>query len=580
MELPAGVEAIPSAQIVPVEGNEGILGRGALGEVRRGVWVTEGGNETAVALKRLFMLRDDDTAMAEMGGALLPEEKATVVAAFLRECTILSRANHPNILSFYGIVLDDARQPLFMATALVESGTLRDMCVHARYAHLRSDSGGGPPVLSHALVVDVLLDVFLALEYLHTRAEPVIHRDVKPANVLVEFDAAGQFVKAMLADLGEAKQVVVFGTRAAQSLGSVGVGTLIYMAPEMKEQDEMKGPKVDVFSLGVTAAEISTGRCPAPGPEMVRQGRRRVVVPEEERRADDIRMVTDDDLRTRVVERCITDDPADRADAAQMVAACRQLQRTAAYQETKAALGAVPRGTGPDPEIGVEAGGQSHEETVAAFMAACETDEAVAQICLQHAGWDLELAIRTFLEPPVDPVVEQLAAQLDNLGELELDPNRRPHAHGDHLVASSGPGRRSRQVLRQGAGQPERERERERQPELEPEPEVRSATHPSTSDEEEDYEEQDDRRFVLIKRVNGETFPVQATPSDLVKNVKAKLHPILKLSVPRAELRLVYNGKNLVDEHMLGDYGIQSGSTLHLTAKFKFDTIDSVRLQR
>ena len=74
MELPAGVEAIPSAQIVPVEGNEGILGRGALGEVRRGVWVTEGGNETAVALKRLFMLRDDDTAMAEMGGALLPEE--------------------------------------------------------------------------------------------------------------------------------------------------------------------------------------------------------------------------------------------------------------------------------------------------------------------------------------------------------------------------------------------------------------------------------------------------------------------------------------------------------------------------
>ena len=65
-----------------------------------------------------------------------------------------------------------------------------------------------------------------------------------------------------------------------------------------------------------------------------------------------------------------------------------------------------------------------------------------------------------------------------------------------------------------------------------------------------------------------------------MKNVKAKLHPILKFSVHHAELRLVYNGKNLADEHMLGDYGIQSGSTLHLTAKFKFDTIDSVRLQR
>ena len=76
---------------------------------------------------------------------------------------------------------------------------------------------------------------------------------------------SGQFVKAMLADLGEAKQGVVFGTHAAQSLGSVGVGTLIYMAPEMKEEDEMKGPKVDVFSLGVTAAEIATGRRPRDG---------------------------------------------------------------------------------------------------------------------------------------------------------------------------------------------------------------------------------------------------------------------------------------------------------------------------
>ena len=160
-----------------------------------------------------------------MGGAPSAEEKAAVVAAFMRECVILSRANHPNILEFYGLVLDDARQPLFMATALAESGTVRDLCQHERYTHLRSAGeglpDGGSALLSHALVVDVLLDVFLALEYLHTRAEPVLHRDVKPANVLVEFGASGLFVKAMLADLGEAKQVV-FGTRAARALARHG----------------------------------------------------------------------------------------------------------------------------------------------------------------------------------------------------------------------------------------------------------------------------------------------------------------------------------------------------------------------
>jgi hypothetical protein len=111
MDIPPDVPVLRAADVVALEGDAGLLGRGALGEVRRGVWITaEGEAETAVALKRLFLLRTDNAALAEMGGALTATDRAAVADAFLRECVILSRASHPNILPFYGIVMDGARR--------------------------------------------------------------------------------------------------------------------------------------------------------------------------------------------------------------------------------------------------------------------------------------------------------------------------------------------------------------------------------------------------------------------------------------------------------------------------------------
>ena len=54
----------------------------------------------------------------------------------------------------------------------------------------------------------------------------------------------------------------------------------------MAQEEEAKAPKADVFSAGVVTAELGTGKTPNPGPAQRRQGRMRVGVPEEERRAD------------------------------------------------------------------------------------------------------------------------------------------------------------------------------------------------------------------------------------------------------------------------------------------------------
>ena len=67
----------------------------------------------------------------------------------------------------------------------------------------------------------------------------MIHRDVKPENILAVVDEA-QLIKVLLADFGEAKQLTQSMTRARASIA----GTPLYMAPEMREADEDKSPKV------------------------------------------------------------------------------------------------------------------------------------------------------------------------------------------------------------------------------------------------------------------------------------------------------------------------------------------------
>ncbi|MGE5283055.1 MAG: protein kinase domain-containing protein [Chloroflexota bacterium] len=152
---------------------------------------------------------------------------------FLRESQLAARLEHPNVVPVYDAREEDGE--LIVAMRLIEGGDLR-----------RLIDREGP--LEPARAIDLLGQVAEALDAAH--AAGIVHRDVKPHNILVEGE------RAYLSDFGLAKTF----EGAAGSSASV-VGTVEYMAPE-QWRGERVGPPADVYSLGCVLYEALTGIVP------------------------------------------------------------------------------------------------------------------------------------------------------------------------------------------------------------------------------------------------------------------------------------------------------------------------------
>ena len=153
---------------------------------------------------------------------------------FQREARAVARLEHPNILAVY----DFGRQGdlSYLVMRYVEGGTLKDLL------------GKRLPLERVAELVSEIAD---ALDYAHERG--VVHRDVKPSNVLL--DPQG---RALLTDFGVAR--IVEETQQITGTG-VGVGTPAYMSPEQGKGKPVDG-RSDVYSLGVMLYEMLTGQVP------------------------------------------------------------------------------------------------------------------------------------------------------------------------------------------------------------------------------------------------------------------------------------------------------------------------------
>src|SRR5688572_1226903 len=177
---------------------------------------------------------------------------------FVREARAAARLNHPHVVGVYdqGDDTSDGTDTIFLVMEYVPGHTLRDV--------LRKEAPM-PPARALALLEPVVS----ALAAAHRAG--LVHRDVKPENVLIADEAHGGTVK--VADFGLAKAVSADTQHTAT--GGVLIGTVSYLAPELVI-DGRSDARADVYAVGVVLYELLTGRKPHEGESPIQVAYRHV----------------------------------------------------------------------------------------------------------------------------------------------------------------------------------------------------------------------------------------------------------------------------------------------------------------
>jgi len=161
---------------------------------------------------------------------------------FVDEARVVARLNHPNIVKIHGFNPDN--QPPYYVMEFVEGRPLSDAC-----------EGRGP-----MFVASVMEKVARALAYAHARG--VLHGDIKPANILVDYQN-----EPHLTDFGLARQweETAASVEGAEIADATAPGTPQFLAPELLQGASPPAPTVDIYAFGVTLYRLLTGRYPFAG---------------------------------------------------------------------------------------------------------------------------------------------------------------------------------------------------------------------------------------------------------------------------------------------------------------------------
>jgi len=185
-------------------------------------------------------LAEDTKLHRNVALKFLPPEYTSdpeVKSRFMREAQAAAALNHPNIITVYEVAEYQNRS--YIAMEFVDGESLKDLT--------------GKKELHLSQVIDVAMQISQGLAKAHEAG--IVHRDIKPQNILIDKDGRARIVDFGLAKLkGDAKL-----TQAGSTLGTVS-----YMSPEQAQGEEVDR-RSDIFSLGVMLYEMITGQLPFQG---------------------------------------------------------------------------------------------------------------------------------------------------------------------------------------------------------------------------------------------------------------------------------------------------------------------------
>ncbi len=252
------------------------LGQGGMAEVFEAELTGELGFVRKVAIKRMLASAASDPSAAQR---------------FLDEARIASHLHHANVVSVIDVGLLDGLP--FQVLELVDG-----IDVH----QLMQRAGGTLPL---EVALAIVGDVAHALDHAHaaldTDGQPlgIVHRDVKPSNVLVSWSG-----DVKLSDFG----IAVARDRAAKTEAGVVPGTLGFIAPEQRSRSQLDG-RTDVFALGLTLHSILAGYSPLEDVEVEVRSLVGHAIPIDANIAPDIRAL---------IEHAVAHAPADRPSAGEL----------------------------------------------------------------------------------------------------------------------------------------------------------------------------------------------------------------------------------------------------------------------